>query len=148
MRPLPLKRALDRPEAASLDLDGRPVYRKLLARTLLQTRPAERPQVLRKLLEEGADPEASWLLSRAALQEGAIAEASAALQAAGSYRADHPLESEPSPYVGEAPVHRLPSRRLPGRPGQPARLDAGAGKGPAGTPLSRLTRSRTPTTPR
>ena len=111
-----LKRAMDRPEAASLDLKASSAYRKLLARTLLQTsRADEAAGVLRKLLEKGADPEASWLLSRAALQAGAISEASAALQAAGSYRADHPLESEPSPYVGErqcTECHRDASRAL------------------------------------
>ena len=49
-----------------------------------------------------ADPEASWLLSRVYLQQGAIAEAQEALARAGSYRGDNPLEDEPSPYVGEA----------------------------------------------
>ena len=31
-----------------------------------------------------------------------MGDAAAALEAAGSYRADHPLEAEPSPFVGEA----------------------------------------------
>src|SRR5262249_31549466 len=50
----------------------------------------------------GADHEANWLLSRAFLQEGRIAEASSALDRAGGYRADHPLLAQPSRYVGSA----------------------------------------------
>jgi hypothetical protein len=50
----------------------------------------------------GADSEANWLLSRAFLQEGRLADATAALARAGSYREDHPLTAEPSPYVGQA----------------------------------------------
>ena len=41
-------------------------------------------------------------MSRVYLQQGAIAEARTALIGAGSYRADNPLEDEPSPHVGEA----------------------------------------------
>jgi Flp pilus assembly protein TadD len=97
-----LQRALDRPEAARLDRPTLSHHRKLLARSLLRTaRPAEAAAVLRQVLGDGPDPEASWLLSRAALQRDSIAEAVAALKAAGSYRAEHPLESEPSPFVGE-----------------------------------------------
>ena len=52
--------------------------------------------------EAGADAEASWMLSRAFLQEGDIPLAVEALERSGSYRADHPLDLEPSPYVGES----------------------------------------------
>jgi tetratricopeptide (TPR) repeat protein len=98
-----LGRALERPEAASLDHGALALYRKLLARCLLRTsRPAEARGALEMVQKGGADREASWLISRAALQEGSIAEAAAALEAAGSYRAEHPLEPEPGPYVGEA----------------------------------------------
>jgi tetratricopeptide (TPR) repeat protein len=98
-----LKRALDRPEAARLDRAAWSRYRKLLSRALLRIgQPAEAHPLLRQVLDDGPDPEASWLVSRAALQEAATANAAAALAAAGSYRADHPLEAEPGPFVGEA----------------------------------------------
>lgn len=98
-----LKRALDRPEAGRLDRPALAHHRKLLARCLLRiARPDESEAILRRVLADGPDAEASWLSSRAALQRGAAPEAAAALEAAGSYRADHPLESEPSPFVGEA----------------------------------------------
>jgi tetratricopeptide (TPR) repeat protein len=98
-----LRRALARPEAARLDRSMGVRYRNLLARSLLRTgRPGEARGVLQELLARGADPQASWLLSRAALLEGDLPGASAALAAAGSYRAEHPLESEPGPFVGEA----------------------------------------------
>jgi hypothetical protein len=97
-----LKRALDRPEAARLDRPALSRHRKLLSRSLLRiAQPKEAATILRRVLGEGPDPEASWLLSRAALQQDSIPEA-AALEAAGSYRAEHPLESEPSPFIGEA----------------------------------------------
>ncbi len=77
--------------------------RKLFARTFLGvSRPAEARPHLESILARGPDPEASWLLSRVHLQQGAIAKAREALARAGSYRGDHPLEDEPSPYVGEA----------------------------------------------
>src|SRR5262249_32925183 len=47
-------------------------------------------------------PETFWLLSRAALQEGAKTQIQEDLARAGSYRSDHPLEHEPAPFVGEA----------------------------------------------
>jgi tetratricopeptide (TPR) repeat protein len=98
-----LKEALGRPEAAGLDRATATHYRKLLARTLLRiARPQEAWALLQDLLRVGPDAEASWLLSRACLQQGTIPEAQAALRAAGSYRAEHPLEWEPGPYVGEA----------------------------------------------
>jgi tetratricopeptide (TPR) repeat protein len=98
-----LRRALERPEAARLDRSEDLRYRNLLARSLLRTgRTGEARAVLRALLDRGPDPEASWLLCRAALLEGAIPEATAALEAAGSYRAEHSLEAEPAPFVGEA----------------------------------------------
>jgi hypothetical protein len=75
----------------------------LLARVLLRTgQPAEARESLRAVLGAGPDPEASWLLSRAALQQGDFPLATEALAAAGTYRAEHPLDHEPAPYVGEA----------------------------------------------
>jgi tetratricopeptide (TPR) repeat protein len=77
--------------------------RKLLARSLLISgQPAAARTVLHALLGAGPDPEASWLLSRCFLQRGDWSQAAATLQQASSYRAEHPLESEPAPYVGEA----------------------------------------------
>ena len=47
------------------------VVRKLLARTLLQTRQPDRAKTqLENVLTDGLDPEASWLLSRAYLLTG------------------------------------------------------------------------------
>ncbi|MFI5457799.1 MAG: multiheme c-type cytochrome [Isosphaerales bacterium] len=98
-----LRRALERPEAARLDRAASAHHRKLLARALLQTSSAgEARALLRTILDDGPDREASWLLSRAALLEGAAGDAAAALEAAGSYRAEHPLEAEPGPFAGEA----------------------------------------------
>ena len=95
--------ALARPGALSLATDIAARYRKLLARSLLQTsRPEEARALLGKQLELGPDEEAWWLLSRAELALGAVAAASDALKLSGSYRKLHPLESEPGPYVGEA----------------------------------------------
>ncbi len=97
------RRLLDRdPNVA--ESNPQPVkLRKLFARTFLGVgSPAEARPHLQTILARGPDPEASWLLSRVYLQQGAIAEAQVALARAGSYRGDNPLEDEPSPYVGEA----------------------------------------------
>jgi tetratricopeptide (TPR) repeat protein len=77
------------------------LFRKLLARNSLRLgQPVPARSQLKTVLDAGLDPEASWLLSRAELQAGAVALASSALRDAGSYRAQHPLEPEPSPYLG------------------------------------------------
>jgi len=77
--------------------------RKLLARSLLQTRrPAEARRSLEAVLAEGTDPEATWLLSRAFLQEGDTGAAGAAAHQSHPYGDDHPLAPEPAPYVGSA----------------------------------------------
>ncbi len=97
------RRMIDRdPNVA--ESNAQPVkLRKRFARTFLGVgSPAEARPHLQAILARGPDPEASWLLSRVYLQQGAIAEAREALARAGSYRGDHPLEEEPSPYVGEA----------------------------------------------
>ncbi len=82
-------------------------YRKQLARSLLQLgKPVEAREAIKPLRAsaggDGADAQAEWLLSRAWLQEGNLKEATAALSRAGSYRSEHMLEPEPTPYVGEA----------------------------------------------
>ena len=98
-----LARALDRPEAGRLEPSSLADYRKMLVRALLRTgKPGAARRWLDPVRKAGPDPEASWLLSRAALQTGDIAGATAALRSSGSYRAEHRMEPEPSPYSGEA----------------------------------------------
>jgi tetratricopeptide (TPR) repeat protein len=98
-----LQRALARPDAARLDPPVSRRIRKLLGRSLVRTsRVSEARAVLKSVLEEGPDAEASWLLSRAYLQTGDAEATAKALESAGPYRSEHPLESEPGPYVGEA----------------------------------------------
>jgi tetratricopeptide (TPR) repeat protein len=100
---LMLEKALGRDPTARIALSERFGTHKLLARTLMQAgRPADAARALRPVLEAGADREASWLVSRAFLQEGHSRAAAAHLTESGDYRADHPLEAEPAPYVGEA----------------------------------------------
>lgn len=78
-------------------------FRKSIARTMLRAgRPAEAREILQSIPAHQADPEVAWLLNRALLQEGDNAQARATIDRAGAYRKDHPLEEEPSPYVGEA----------------------------------------------
>jgi tetratricopeptide (TPR) repeat protein len=68
-----LRRALARPEAQSLAPTALARYRKLLARKLLETgRPGEASAALSTVLGQGPDPEASWLKSRAALQQARL----------------------------------------------------------------------------
>ena len=64
--------------------------------------PSEALVVLMATDAAGQDAETSWLLSRAYLQQGAETPATLALKEAGKYRADHPLEWEPAPFLGEA----------------------------------------------
>src|SRR5262249_46783836 len=91
-----------RNEPSALDGPTANHYRKLLARNLLRIdQPIDARSIVQKVLDDGADAEASWLLSRAQLQRGDIPAAVAALRIAGGYRAEHPLEFEPSAYVGE-----------------------------------------------
>ena len=76
-------------------------FRKLLARALLQLgRPDEAIRELNSITPP--DPETSWLISRADIQRGRGPSAAEAFIRAGSYRAEHELEPEPSPYVGSA----------------------------------------------
>ena len=96
-----LRQALGRPEASRLGPLQATRSRELLARSLLKIgRPQEARALLQTVIKSQPDREAYWLLSCAALQEKAIPETIAAIQAAGSYRANHPLELEPGPYVG------------------------------------------------
>src|SRR5262249_5339637 len=90
------------PEVA--DKTQKPIeLRKILAKAFLRVgRPDEARPHLEHLREYAPDPETFGLLSRVALQKGSKAEALDNLARAGSYRGDHPLEYEPSPFVGEA----------------------------------------------
>jgi tetratricopeptide (TPR) repeat protein len=84
--------------------------RKLIARTFLRIgRHAEARPLLQSILDHGPDPEAAWLMSRVCLQAGDHALALVALEQAGSYRADHPMEAESTPYVGEASCEKCHS---------------------------------------
>ncbi len=89
-----------------LHLEGVPspiVPRKELARAWLRAgRPAEAREQLRIILGESPDPEASWLLSRVAIQEGAWDEARSALEKGGSFRDENPQLPDPSPFVGSS----------------------------------------------
>jgi tetratricopeptide (TPR) repeat protein len=77
-------------------------FRKLIARTFLRVgTPAPARAQLQAALGTGADPEASWLMSRALLQEHKRDAAMAALAHAGSYRDDNPTLVEPAAYAGE-----------------------------------------------
>ena len=77
--------------------------RKRLARASLRAgRPADARESLASSPGRSGDPEASWLLSRALLQQGNIEEATAALtRSKGAGRRD-PTLPEPSPFVGAA----------------------------------------------
>ncbi len=100
---LALQQALERDPSARIAPKERFGTHKLLARTLMQAgRASEALGTLRSVLEAGADREASWLLSRAYLHEGNALAAATHLAQSRAYRADHPLEVEPSPYIGEA----------------------------------------------
>ena len=80
-------------------------YRKLLARSSLEI---GQPDQAIEALQTGpgkadsrlTDPESDWLLSRAFLQCGRAADASAALKRSGTFRDDNPLVPEPGLYVG------------------------------------------------
>jgi tetratricopeptide (TPR) repeat protein len=91
-------------------------YQQLLAQSLLQlgraTEAIEPIEAILKNPSAGADAhrQANWLLSRAWLRQGRIAEATAARERSGSYRDENPLVPEPSPYVGEARCESCHSR--------------------------------------
>ncbi len=102
-----LKKALEIDPEATGAILGVNHFRRQLARGLLRLgRPAEAIAPLEAMSKanglSGVDPETDWLLSRALLAQGRAAEASPLLASAAAYRAAHPGEPEPSPYVGEA----------------------------------------------
>ncbi len=84
------------------DLDEPERIRRLLASSLLRMgQPARARAQLPRSDHVENDPEASWLLSRCDLQEGSATAPAVAAKAA-AYRDSHPMEPEPSPYLGEA----------------------------------------------
>jgi tetratricopeptide (TPR) repeat protein len=120
-----LEEALRRdPEARGAVL-GADHYRKTLARNLLRLgRAPEAEKQLKAIHSESTqssakseDREVDWLLSRAYLQQGRMAEASESLTRSGPYGADRRMRPEPSPYLGSAacaPCHRNESRSYNG----------------------------------
>jgi tetratricopeptide (TPR) repeat protein len=79
------------------------VLRIELARALLCIRkPVEARAQLQLILERGPHPEATWLLSRAYLQEGALSQAGIALEQCGAFASESPTRFEPAPFVGSA----------------------------------------------
>jgi hypothetical protein len=92
-----LRRESDLPSAGT-DLRQ---LRRLLSLCLLESnRPREAGIQLAQVLEFGPDAELSWLLSRARLMEGKVAEAKAALAESGEFAHNDPLRHEPASYVG------------------------------------------------
>ena len=77
---------------------------KRFARGLLRLGQANEAYELlsRSKIQAAGDAEFSWLLSRASLLVGKMADASDALDDSQNYRDDHPLEPEPAVFVGEA----------------------------------------------
>ena len=81
--------------------------RKILARAYLQSgRPEEARSTLEKLPADGADPESTWLLNRAAIQLGDRPAFEATAETARRFNAATPMAFEPSPYVGVSACER------------------------------------------
>jgi len=90
------------PGLTRADLDPR-AARRLIARSWLAARrPVEARAQLQGSSPQDLDQEGWWLLSRAYLQEGKIAEAFSALGAARGFGASNPLFREPAPFLGSA----------------------------------------------
>lgn len=84
-----------------VEVDPTPANFMGLARALLQGgRPAEALVALGSIGETTDTGEAAWLKGRALLQAGEIPAARAVMTATAAYRASHPIEPEPSVYVG------------------------------------------------
>jgi tetratricopeptide (TPR) repeat protein len=84
--------------------------RRLVARCLLRLgQPARARAGLAELDPAGDESETAWLRSRCDLQEGVASEPTSAALAL-AYRSAHPMEPEPSPYLGEAACARCHER--------------------------------------
>jgi len=91
------------PKGAGLSPLSIQVLRKDLARALLRARrPAEARVQLQNILAGGPDYEASWLMSRAFLQEGAVTKALGAFKEAAAFNDENPLLVDPAPFIGSA----------------------------------------------
>jgi tetratricopeptide (TPR) repeat protein len=78
------------------------MVRKSAARSLLQMgRPVLAREQLDQITSNDRDTESGWLLARSNLQRVLPSDESVLTQSR-AYRESHPLEPEPSPYVGEA----------------------------------------------
>jgi hypothetical protein len=99
------ERALVRPDQWR-DLDQPDRIRRLLARCRLELGEPDRARAQLARLDRGGDEsEACWLLSRCDLQEGVATERTV-LAHALEYRKAHPMEEDPSPYLGESACAR------------------------------------------
>ncbi len=98
-------RALSRPRP-TVHAEGTPtpiVPATELARALLRAgRPVEAIGPLREAMSESRRPEIAWLLSRADLQRKDFGAFRIDLKQTGTFRDEHPILPEPSPYVGTA----------------------------------------------
>jgi tetratricopeptide (TPR) repeat protein len=101
--------ALDRDPTAKAGAFPEFQYRRQLAQVLLQLgKPEPAIKQLQRIKADARaeskefDPHSAWLLSRAYLQESKFDAGRQALEAAGSFRRDHPHFPEPSPYIGES----------------------------------------------
>jgi tetratricopeptide (TPR) repeat protein len=91
------------PEGRSAAPDPVRPIQLLRARSLLRSKqPAETRRLLEKILESGGDREASWLLSRACMQEGDWGGALAIWKQDPRYRAQNATKPEPAPFTGQA----------------------------------------------
>ncbi len=96
-----LARLLRRDRAEFAAIASAADARKLVARLLLDDgRTGEARAWLAGRPSLSSDPEANWLLSRAALVEGAHDEANAAVERSGDFGKATPIAHEPSRYVG------------------------------------------------
>ena len=109
---------LARDDHAAPFLDAAPTAAEIgkrLARVLLRL---GKPDLARSSLDRaglapGGDLETDWLSGRAALQKGDFSDQ--AQDRAARYRAEHPVEPEPAPYVGSAACsgcHRATARAV------------------------------------
>jgi hypothetical protein len=105
-----LKSVLKRdPSLSQPGVDSRELKRFLVRCLLRCGRPAEARALLPQRTDPALDPELTWLLSRALLQEGQDAQARSALEKAKGFGSSDPLLDEPAPFVGAArclPCHQ------------------------------------------
>jgi tetratricopeptide (TPR) repeat protein len=74
--------------------------RKRLAVCQLELERPDAAEATLTALRDSRDSEIDWLLSRAFLQQGSLGKTNSVVSGASAYRKEHPLQFEPSPYVG------------------------------------------------